>query len=108
MGWVVLTFDRPIEAATAPDGSLWYLERAGISGSSDKANSASENGSLWRVTWDGKEMVADSGTPADLPFKSAAGIKLPASADPVPSNYNILMRLRRLLVKRKAAPLNYL
>jgi uncharacterized repeat protein (TIGR03806 family) len=45
--------DRPIDVAAAPDGALWYLARAGIPGGSDKANSASENGSLWRVRWTG-------------------------------------------------------
>lgn len=45
--------DRPIDVDTAPDGSLWYIARAGISGGSDKANSASDNGSLWRVRWTG-------------------------------------------------------
>lgn len=72
--------DRPIDVTTAPDGALWYLERAGIPGGSDEANSASENGSLWRVAWDGRERVADSRTP-DRPFTPAAGINLPASAD---------------------------
>ncbi len=45
--------DRPIDVATAPDGSLWYIERAGIHSGSDEANTASTNGSLWRVSWTG-------------------------------------------------------
>ncbi|MFD0893448.1 PQQ-dependent sugar dehydrogenase [Luteolibacter ambystomatis] len=45
--------DRPIAVATAPDGALWYIERAGIPGGSDASNTASKNGSLWRIRWSG-------------------------------------------------------
>lgn len=45
--------DRPIDVDTAPDGALWYIARAGIPGGSDEANSASKNGSVWRVRWTG-------------------------------------------------------
>ena len=50
--------NRPIDIATAPDGALWYIERAGIPGGSDDANSASDDGSLWRVQWDGGGQAA--------------------------------------------------
>ncbi|MCW1883489.1 PQQ-dependent sugar dehydrogenase [Luteolibacter flavescens] len=52
--------NRPIDVETAPDGSLWYIARAGIPGGSDEANSASTNGSLWRIHW------AGGGQPAKL------------------------------------------
>ncbi len=45
--------DRPIDVAIAPDGALWYIARAGIPGGSDAANTASTNGSLWRVRYIG-------------------------------------------------------
>ncbi|BCU76238.1 PQQ-dependent sugar dehydrogenase [Luteolibacter sp. LG18] len=45
--------DRPISVATAPDGALWYIERAGTPGGSDAANTISKNGSLWRVRFTG-------------------------------------------------------
>jgi uncharacterized repeat protein (TIGR03806 family) len=45
--------NRPIDVEVAPDGALWYIARAGIPGGSDEANSASTNGSLWRVRWTG-------------------------------------------------------
>lgn len=50
--------DRPIDVETAPDGTLWYIARAGIPGGSDEANSASKNGSVWRVRWTGGGQVA--------------------------------------------------
>lgn len=52
--------NRPIDVEIAPDGALWYIARAGIPGGSDEANSASTNGSLWRVIWSG------GGKPAKL------------------------------------------
>lgn len=61
--------DRPIDVEIAPDGALWYIARAGIPGGSDEANSASTNGSLWRVRWTG------GGQPAKL-----AVIQQPVSA----------------------------
>lgn len=45
--------NRPIDVKVAPDGALWYIERAGKPGGSDESNSASSNGSLWRVRWAG-------------------------------------------------------
>lgn len=62
--------DRPTDVDIAPDGSLWYIARAGIPGGSDEANSASTNGSLWRVRWTG------GGQPAKL-----AVIQQPGNAD---------------------------
>ena len=73
--------DRPIDVKIAPDGALWYIARAGIPGGSDAANSASTNGSLWRVHWTG------GGEPAklaviQLPIR---GARLPATADGLPA-----------------------
>lgn len=45
--------NRALDVACAADGTLYYIERAGIPGGSDQANSASKNGSLWHVTWTG-------------------------------------------------------
>lgn len=45
--------NRALDVAVAPDGTLWYIERAGIPGGSDAANSASKDGSLWQVRWTG-------------------------------------------------------
>ncbi|MEO5714329.1 MAG: PQQ-dependent sugar dehydrogenase [Luteolibacter sp.] len=62
--------NRPIDVETAPDGALWYIARAGIPGGSDAANTASTNGSVWRVRWTG------GGRPTKL-----AVIQQPASAN---------------------------
>ncbi len=62
--------NRPIDVDIAPDGALWYIARAGIPGGSDEANSASTNGSVWRVRWTG------GGQPAKL-----AVIQQPVSAN---------------------------
>ncbi|MEO5713157.1 MAG: PQQ-dependent sugar dehydrogenase [Luteolibacter sp.] len=71
--------NRPIDVKTAPDGALWYIERAGIPGGSDTANSSSKDGSLWRVRWTG-----EGGNQTTKPAEKAqllAGLKLPATAD---------------------------
>ncbi len=70
--------NRPIDVKTAPDGSLWYIERAGIPGGSDAANTASKDGSLWRVHWTG-EGLDRAAKPAEKAHL-LGGIKLPATA----------------------------
>ncbi len=54
--------DRPIDVQIAPDGSLWYIARAGLGGGSDADNTSSGTGSLWRVTYTG------GGGPTKLAF----------------------------------------
>lgn len=46
--------DRPIDVEFAPDGSMWYIARAGQGGGSDADNTSTSNGSLWRVRWTGE------------------------------------------------------
>ncbi|MES2476567.1 MAG: PQQ-dependent sugar dehydrogenase [Verrucomicrobiota bacterium] len=78
--------NRALDLKFAPDGTLWYIERAGIPGGSDAANSASKDGSLWQVRWNGN-------TAGDAPKPVAAavaqlltGLKLPATAEgPLPA-----------------------
>lgn len=53
---------RPIDVEVAPDGSLWYIARAGQGGGSDADNGSTTNGSLWRVRWIG------GGGPSKLAF----------------------------------------
>ena len=68
--------NRPLDVDIAPDGALWYIERAGIPGGSDKANSASDNGSLWRVRWTGGGQpvkLAVIAQPADAKAGAALG-----------------------------------
>jgi uncharacterized repeat protein (TIGR03806 family) len=73
--------DRPIDVDIAPDGALWYIARAGIPGGSDEANSASTNGSLWRVRWTGGGQPAK---PAVIQ-QPVSGGKLPATAEDLPA-----------------------
>ena len=54
--------DRPIDVQFAPDGSMWYIARAGQGGGSDQDNTLTSNGSLWRVSWTG------AGGPTQLAF----------------------------------------
>ncbi len=73
--------DRALDVKIAPDGALWYIERAGIPGGSDDANTASKDGSLWRVRWTGK---GADGVPKAEPAATArllTGLKLPTAAE---------------------------
>ena len=45
--------NRPLNMLVAPDGTMYYLARAGIGGGSEEDNTASENGTLWRIFYTG-------------------------------------------------------
>src|SRR5690606_15463901 len=76
--------NRPIDVKPAPDGSLWYIERAGIPGGSDAANTATKDGTLWRVRWTGK--AGTTTQQAEVAAKLLDGLKLLATAEvPLPA-----------------------
>lgn len=45
--------NRPLNMLTAPDGTLYYLARAGIGGGSQEDNTTTTDGALWRVFYTG-------------------------------------------------------
>ena len=49
--------NRPVSIIVAPDGSLYYLARAGLGGGSEADNTSVTDGQLWKVSYTG------SGTP---------------------------------------------
>jgi uncharacterized repeat protein (TIGR03806 family) len=75
--------NRALDVKIAPDGALWYIERAGIPGGSDDANSASKDGSLWRVRWTGNGGEYAPKVASAAPARLLTGLKLPASSDGV-------------------------
>ena len=50
-GSLVTGIDRPISMITSPDGYLYYLARAGQGGGSQEDNTATSNGSLYKVSF---------------------------------------------------------
>ena len=46
---------RPVCIRATPQGDLYYLARAGIGGGSEEDNTASTDGSLWRVVYTGSD-----------------------------------------------------
>ena len=50
--------DRALDVEAAPDGSLWYLARGGQGGGSEADNTASSNGTLWRIRYTGNVPTA--------------------------------------------------
>ena len=57
IGNFVTDIDRPVSLATSPDGYLYYIARGGMGGGSQLDNSASGNGSVYKVSY------FDSGLP---------------------------------------------
>ncbi len=45
--------NRPLNLLTAPDGTMYYLARAGLGGGSEQDNTASNDGTLWRIFYSG-------------------------------------------------------
>lgn len=54
---------RPVAILTAPDGSLYYLARAGQGGGSQEDNTSSSNGTLWKVNYTGSGAPSISSQP---------------------------------------------
>ncbi len=79
--------ERPIALHTAPDGSLYYLERRGMGGGSEIDNTSSGNGVLWKVSYTGSGAPFVSVQPQpiirvvgeDAPFSCAASGAAPLS-----------------------------
>ncbi len=56
-GNLVTNIDRPIALVTSPDGYLYYVARGGLGGGSQADNTATSNGSVYKVSY------FDSGIP---------------------------------------------
>ncbi len=52
--------NRPLNMLVAPDGTMYYLARAGLGGGSEQDNTSTTDGTLWRVfyTGSGKPFVS--------------------------------------------------
>lgn len=58
--------NRPLNLLVAPDGTMYYLARAGLGGGSEEDNTASNNGTLWRVFYSGSGKPFISVNPQSL------------------------------------------
>lgn len=58
--------NRPLNLLVAPDGTMYYLSRAGIGGGSAQDNTASENGTLWRIFYTGSNKPFISVNPQSI------------------------------------------
>ncbi len=57
--------DRPLAMIVAPDGSMYYLARAGLGGGSEGDNTSSADGTLWKITYTGSGVPSISVPPQD-------------------------------------------
>ncbi len=58
--------DRPVSLLSTPSGELYYLARAGLGGGSEVDNTASEEGTIWRVYWVGQGAPLVTGQPQSV------------------------------------------
>ncbi|MCC6461392.1 MAG: PQQ-dependent sugar dehydrogenase [Saprospiraceae bacterium] len=55
--------DRPVSLLTTPSGELYYFARAGLGGGSPGDNTASNEGTLWKIFWTGDGAPLITGQP---------------------------------------------
>ncbi|HJW31139.1 MAG TPA: PQQ-dependent sugar dehydrogenase, partial [Saprospiraceae bacterium] len=58
--------NRPLNFLVAPDGTFYYLARAGLGGGSELDNTSTDNGTLWRVFYTGSNKPFVSVNPQSL------------------------------------------
>ncbi len=58
--------NRPLAMVVAPDGSLYYLARAGLGGGSEQDNTTTPNGTLWKVEYTGSGAPTISAQPESI------------------------------------------
>lgn len=58
--------NRPVSLLTTASGDFYYIARAGLGGGSDLDNTATNNGSLWRVIYTGSNAPFVYGNPVDV------------------------------------------
>lgn len=61
---LVTGINRPVGIRISPSGDFYYLARAGLGGGTEEDNTASTDGSLWRVAYTGSEAPFVFGHPA--------------------------------------------
>ncbi len=58
--------NRPLAIMTAPDGTMYYIARAGAGGGSEQDNTSTNNGTLWKVMYTGSGAPFVSSEPKDV------------------------------------------
>ncbi len=72
--------NRPVDVKVGPDGSLYYLARAGLGGGSVDDNTSSNNGQLWRVSYTGSNAPNISAQPASRTVSVGSAVTFSVSA----------------------------
>jgi glucose/arabinose dehydrogenase len=57
---------RPLAMVVAPDGTMYYLARAGIGGGSEADNTSTTSGTLWKVNYTGSGIPTIASQPKDV------------------------------------------
>ncbi len=75
---------RPVALHTAPDGTMYYLERRGMGGGSETDNTSTSNGVLWRIsfTGSGAPFIAEQPNSQLAPAGEIVSFRVRASGAP--------------------------
>lgn len=76
---------RPVNILTAPDGSLYYLERRGLGGGSQTDNTSTSNGVLWRIFFTGSGAPFISSNPSSVLVPVGEQVTFEVSASGAPT-----------------------
>ena len=79
--------NRPLDVAVGANGAFYFIARNGISGGSDAANTSSNNGVLWKVTYtgNGKPVIALNPVSKTVSVGQSATFTIVASGTPTPT-----------------------
>ncbi len=72
--------NRPVDVEVGPDGSLYYLARAGLGGGSVDDNTSSNNGQVWRVNYTGSNAPNISAQPTSKTVSVGSSVTFSVSA----------------------------
>ena len=80
LGNFVTNIDRPVALATSPDGYLYYIARGGMGGGSQADNTATGNGSVYKVSYfdSGMPYITTQSTGAFVAVGEAATLSIEA------------------------------
>lgn len=76
--------NQPVQILVAPEGDLYYLMRSGIGGGSMQDNTSTQNGTLWRVFYEGSgaPFIALQPETVTVPVGEDAIFRVQASGKP--------------------------
>lgn len=76
--------NRPLSIRIAPDGSMYYLARAGLGGGSQEDNTSTNSGTLWKITYTGSGVPTIASQPQNVSIPEGEDATFIVSASGTP------------------------